>query len=1270
MERELEEGTANQMVPTEDENKFTFTTSIEKSTHGLGLEIVNTVDGGTMIDKLKAMPDGIINPASFCDPPIQHGDVIIAVNGQRSDEFTKTVQYIRAAEGTVNLTILRDISILGNDEHMETRETNDHDEHHEEIIEERPRELRRTLTKGKSISAILSENTDRLRNMDVNNLLQQSLEKNNIGDLRASRFKRWKHEELVDLLISQGVELRGEEFIPISTLRGLCDNMYPAHIQMPQKVPELTDEEYEKYSAAALLIQNRFIARQALRRYHSQLEEEQKSNELIKSMGYLDSNIDVNVYEAEREMMLEREERKEETKEETKNDNETGDIEMGNVSNTNSTNELIPKENTADKKDEVKKEMTVSTWVKPTTERAEEYLNFRHPRRYIGYPEKYDMHSTTGRHCCVGGFGEQCDLFGEGQVSEFAQYGPGITNYFKFLKWNIWIFFILSIFSLPIIIFNYFGPAEVPIGVTQLSRTTAANVVSFTNTTEDIPIPGCGGYDYNGISCKVTPEELASMYSWIDFGMICFLMIAYLWLRIFERKESAILNKNTVTVSEFSVKITNLPKVCTTAELKAHLAKVTKHAVADVHFAYNNHAEIKAYRQRGLLIKERVRAMQEEKYYEYLKSERKQYIVDEAKLFKKLKEKKLDVGRKIKKIETDLVTPEDADVPICAFVTFEERIGAIACKAVYTTSMWDYYYMPQQKRFKDARLQIEDAQEPSTILWENLNFSQWDRRKRRMRTAIIAAMFIFVSLVARLTSTVLERSAQRFAGDSLCPANWNQLTKSEQQAQAEANEEILHCYCDELDYQERESDDICHDYFVQQVKANIITYCASFTVVVINMLLDWAVELFAGYEKHTSIDTRGLSVFIRLFWLYVVNTGIVFVIQINASKLDFVTQWTGIKPSPMIVNFSPEWYRIIAVSIILVQLGMPLSNQGYYVWQYFTHKANIRRAEINEMVALTQDALNNIFLGPHFKLPNRYAINTSIFFVCFIFSLGIPILNMIAFVNFYIVYMVDKFLFINYYRSPVRYDTKICESATRFIPLAVVAHLICSIWTLSNGDIFSSTDESNVVTNQGGQAASDSNNGVIMNVWEACTKQQTLPLFALLIFVLLCLIAEYTATIFYGSVGQLFVQIFGNVCSKWSYLSEMKKFYEEHKQRKNLITYSRAVQRGIIKGLNNYNILQNPHYQENFAISNKFAAEHNTLKSMKFTKTEPTKKTVNIAKYKKKQEKKQEKKPEPVKKPPPKQKIERISSDMQRELLLARELGEDNSNRRMYDPMQ
>lgn len=1218
-------------------NAYVFDVYIIKGEFGLGLEIANTADGGTVIEKLKDMSPNS-NPAAACDPPIESGDTIIAVNDQASNVFATTVAYIRAAQGTVKLTLRREINGMMDD------------------VSEPPTPKERTPMVRK-----ISKTSSFLRNPNnvyraAGSFVHNQMERNNIGNLGASRFKRWKQEELIDLLISQNVELRGEEFIPISTLRGLCDNLYPEDVPMPNKIPELTDDEYERYNKAARVIQNCWIAVEALRRLQASAAEEEASSKYIAEMGYIDDNIDQNVYEAEAAVRNDMEESTPTAASVVSTSGATpGDVELGQVSNADSTTGLLPSV------DATKEERKSSVWVPPTKERAEEYLNYRHPRKYIGYPDKYDMNTTTGRHCCVGGFGEQCDLFAEGQVSEFAQFGPGITNYFKFLKWNMWLFLVLSCISLPILVFNYYGPAEDQDGVSKLSMTTAANVMSFTNSTEDIPIPGCGGYDYNGISCSITPTELASMYCWLDVGGIMVVLIAYVWLRIFERKEGVILNKNTVTVSEFSVKVSNLPKVCTPQELKAHLAKVTRHAVANVVFAYNNSDEIKAYRKRGLLIKERVRVMQEEKYYEYQKVEKKQYIMDEAKIFKKLRDKKMEIGRKIQKLEAGIIPPEDADIPLCAFVTFEERIGAIACKALYTYSLWDYYNMPIQKRFKNARLIVEGATEPSTILWENLNFSSWDRRKRRLRTAIVAFALIFVSLAARLTSTVVERSAQNFAGDSLCPANWDSLSEAQKQSQVEANDEILHCYCDELTYDTRESDPLCHEYFVQQVKANVITYLASFTVVVINMVLDWAVEKFAGYEKHTSIDKKGLSVFKRLFWLYVVNTAVVFVMEINASRFGFVTAITGLSPSPKILNFSADWYRMIGVAIILVQLGMPASNQGYYFFTYLAHKAKINRANNSKMAALTQDELNNIYIGPVFKLANRYAINTSIFFVCFIFSLGIPLLNFIAAVNFYIGYLVDKFLFVNFYRSPVRYDTSICEASTRLIPVAVVAHIVCSIWTLSNEEIFASTSSENIVTNQGGQTASSAHNSIVQHMWDASTKNQTIPLFALLVFVVLCLLVEYFIEAFYGSVGQVLVSLFGNVCSKWSYLSEMKKFYENHRLRQNMITYSRAVQRGIIKGLHTYNILQNPLYQENFAISNQFALEHSTLKSMKFTKSAPPpKKKIDVTKFK---QQKVEKKPAPKKKKESTS-VERVSSDVQREMLMAREM-EDDSSRSM-----
>lgn len=51
-----------------------------------------------------------------------------------------------------------------------------------------------------------------------------------------------------------------------------------------------------------------------------------------------------------------------------------------------------------------------------------------------------------------------------------------------------------------------------------------------------------------------------------------------------------------------------------------------------------------------------------------------------------------------------------------------------------------------------------------------------------------------------------------------------------------------------------------------------------------------------------------------------------------------------------------------------------------------------------------------------------------------------------------------------------------------------------------------------------------------------------------------------------------------------------------------VVTYTRAVQRNLIKGLATYNILQNPKYKESFAITWKFAMSNKSVRSVRMNK--------------------------------------------------------------------
>jgi hypothetical protein len=65
-------------------------------------------------------------------------------------------------------------------------------------------------------------------------------------------------------------------------------------------------------------------------------------------------------------------------------------------------------------------------WTAPNIDRAKRYADYVQPRKGGKGGKIFNyLRTTTGRHCCLGGLGEQFDLWQEGQISEFGIYGPG-----------------------------------------------------------------------------------------------------------------------------------------------------------------------------------------------------------------------------------------------------------------------------------------------------------------------------------------------------------------------------------------------------------------------------------------------------------------------------------------------------------------------------------------------------------------------------------------------------------------------------------------------------------------------------------------------------------------------------------------------------------------------------------------------------------------------------------------------------------------------------
>lgn len=202
--------------------------------------------------------------------------------------------------------------------------------------------------------------------------------------LLVSRFATFSRRELVLLLVREGVEIRHEDLCKTQVLRDLAEKMYhdsPLPPVVPYPLSESNNAMVERGIGS---LQRRFVARKAMEREAAVSRQEKEEEDRL-----LNDEHAIDFSEVGREP-----------------DEEEGSARQH--SHAKLTRYLdIP-------------------WKQPDWNKALQYQNFMKPRQFgkgDNNPKFNVLKTTTGRHCFLGGCGEQCDLWQEGQVSELGLYG-------------------------------------------------------------------------------------------------------------------------------------------------------------------------------------------------------------------------------------------------------------------------------------------------------------------------------------------------------------------------------------------------------------------------------------------------------------------------------------------------------------------------------------------------------------------------------------------------------------------------------------------------------------------------------------------------------------------------------------------------------------------------------------------------------------------------------------------------------------------------------
>ena len=1021
------------------------------------------------------------------------------------------------------------------------------------------------------------------------------------------RFDDWNRFQLVRAMIGENIEMRMESSITTDMLKSMAREIFYGRKKPRQSAP------YDAMELRKMHLASRKIQR-SFRRYAQVHTMRRMIESSLRDRIFSPDGIDP---EEEDKLMQEVERA------------ETGGVASSFVSEFGSE-EMNSQDEEEDHEEElvlqIKKTLkeTKSLWIPPSVEKAMRFADWNHPRRKDDDKNlvKYDTYSTkTGRFCMFTGCGEICDMWGEGKYSDFAQFGAAITTYFKFLKWLYWMAFVLALVTGPCLLINTFGPKmeqdATPL-LADISRTTVGNMVSSLNnvTESGVFFPVCYG-DGNifDVDCQLGKAELGFVYTWLDILGILVLLVGLLWLVKYEEIELKDLDQHRLFASSYSVKVTNLPEDTTKQELENHFNRLlhTK-KVMDIAIAYDDSDQITAYQERSTVIKNRDRKLHELRFFSklYTESEEeekikryRQNIISVKKSITVLNNKIHDLDGTIgvlmqlrKKNSPSIfhrITEEEIEGgkfngrAVCAFVTFADEKSQQFILDVYrsghTSPFWLWFCMDKYKRLRTHYLWVTEAPEPSNILWENLQFNLSNRLGRKALSALGTVCMLFCIVIASSISRIYQNRTLEVGGKAHCPSQYSQMSETEQYSYVQSSTEYLHCYCNIPSHQNHTQ---CGPYLTDLSISTGVTVAVAFFVYFMNHIIELVVPICVDFERCHSTCQRDRNIFIRMVFMKFLNMGCVFLIS-----EDFDVGYLLGQESFSGGVLKSDWYSTAGTILILSQIFELVGYNLSHLCQYWYFKYNRKQAELNPWLALSQKELNSFHLGSELKLASRYGSVLSTFFVCYMYSTGLPVLLPLAFLNCFITYWVDKYLFVSYYRSPRDVTSDIPKLAISAIKLGIFVHIIIALVTLCNRDVF----ETAVVGRP-----DEVTNGSDESLLALTVQEHTIPLLILFSGCCIYVVCQHFVLEF---LVQIVEAMIGSEKSEEEDLGYLQnKALQEIRSKKAMsgeshaIDYNQAIRNGRFKRLASYNILHNPRYQAVFSIDYAFGNTYKHLGSV------------------------------------------------------------------------
>lgn len=614
-------------------------------------------------------------------------------------------------------------------------------------------------------------------------------------------------------------------------------------------------------------------------------------------------------------------------------------------------------------------------------------------------------------------------------LKQLGEYGVGIELYFKLIKYLGILFFIISGISIYPIYTNSNGS-----GLTAGDIRQRWDAWSISNT------------DWVEEDNEFNDNEQTLF--WLFISDAIYTGVFIIFIVIFQVLSSRTISSNfrkNITLADFAIEVKGLPSEGID---KKHVAEHFHQfgTVVEVYLARAYDGVLAAYKERATLSYELA-------YLRLLESRGEKNPKKIEKIIQKMK--KFDL--KIEESERNSDKTNDELPVIRAFVVFSNVGEKKKCLTVYEKAKG--CCKSRNKQRSELKLQgiyplkVQSTAAPTNILFENIEVTKCSRFIRR----VISFIAVIIALIASIAMIyALKMYQDELPANSECDGINSNSSLSEAESLYTSDTQV-YCYCKKQSISSIINDSDMFDYctyFIEKISYSVtLRVSVSIGVIFVNFVLKIIFRVLTRFEKVSNKSAEQLKLMSKVFFATFINTALV-ILAVNADFSELKTyDWL-----PKFIfnsdfeDFSRQWYVQVGSTIVSTMLIMIFSPHCVLLLTFYPLGLCKRHCCTGKYKA--QREANEKFAGAEFDLATRNSFVLTVVFTCFLYSGGMPILNVVCFLTMFVLYWVDKFLILNHYSKPPMYNHLLHERVLHYLPFAVIFHCGFSLYMYGASDIF------------------------------------------------------------------------------------------------------------------------------------------------------------------------------------------------------------------------